>query len=221
MKNDTLFSLKPYEITHISEIASGVFTIRFNRDFYFIPGQVVACDSVATGNPRLYSIASGPAQDYVEIVFDKKPVGYLTPKLAACKKGDMIFVSAPRGSFFGTLETAWWIATGTGIAPFKSMLDAGMGLNKKAIHGGRSPSSFYYSQDFFDKLGSNYIRCSSTSNDPEFYKGRLTEYLMSFAVLLPDCWYFLCGSAEMVVQVRDILLLKGVPYPRIIAETYF
>jgi ferredoxin--NADP+ reductase len=33
--------------------------------------------------------------------------------------------------------------------------------------------------------------------------------------------YYLCGSAEMVVDVRDILIAKGIPYEQIFAEIYF
>jgi ferredoxin--NADP+ reductase len=33
--------------------------------------------------------------------------------------------------------------------------------------------------------------------------------------------YYLCGSSEMVVETRDILVDKGVPFGNIIAEIYF
>ena len=36
-----------------------------------------------------------------------------------------------------------------------------------------------------------------------------------------DRKYYLCGSAEMVVGTRDILISKNVPYDAIIAEIYF
>ena len=33
--------------------------------------------------------------------------------------------------------------------------------------------------------------------------------------------YYLCGNPEMVVEVRDIILGKGVDFENIIAEIYF
>ena len=33
--------------------------------------------------------------------------------------------------------------------------------------------------------------------------------------------YYLCGSADMVVEVRDILIGKGIPFGHIISEIYF
>ncbi len=37
----------------------------------------------------------------------------------------------------------------------------------------------------------------------------------------PGLKYYLCGSAEMVVDTRDILIRKGVPFDQIISEIYF
>ena len=37
----------------------------------------------------------------------------------------------------------------------------------------------------------------------------------------PCLKYYLCGSAEMVVEIRDILIEKGIPFDRIISEIYF
>jgi len=39
--------------------------------------------------------------------------------------------------------------------------------------------------------------------------------------LATDNRYYLCGSAEMVVQVRDILISKDIPFQNIVSETYF
>jgi NAD(P)H-flavin reductase len=33
--------------------------------------------------------------------------------------------------------------------------------------------------------------------------------------------YLLCGSARMVVEVRDLLIARGVPFEDIVAEIYF
>jgi ferredoxin--NADP+ reductase len=36
-----------------------------------------------------------------------------------------------------------------------------------------------------------------------------------------DQKYYLCGSAEMVVESREILISKGIPFNNIVAEIYF
>jgi len=37
----------------------------------------------------------------------------------------------------------------------------------------------------------------------------------------PDVMYYLCGKALMVVEVRDLLIEKGVRYENMLAEIYF
>jgi len=49
----------------------------------------------------------------------------------------------------------------------------------------------------------------------------VTDYLKSVAALPGDYKYYLCGRAEMVVEARDILIAKGIPFNKIISEIYF
>jgi ferredoxin-NADP reductase len=55
---------------------------------------------------------------------------------------------------------------------------------------------------------------------PGFYEGRLTEYIIREPIDVHRK-YFVCGSSEMVVQVRDLLIGRGVDYDHIIVEIYF
>jgi ferredoxin--NADP+ reductase len=100
------------------------------------------------------------------------------------------------------------------------MLRSGLAENKTLIFGGRTEESFYFHQEFKDQNGLQYIPCSSVMKKDGFYTGRLTEYLKTNEIKT-DRNYFVCGSSEMVVQVRDILIAKGVEYDQIIAEIYF
>ena len=70
-------------------------------------------------------------------------------------------------------------------------------------------------------MGDNYIRCCSAESDHGVYSGRVTDYLEEQASLDPDLKYYLCGSAEMGVEARDILISKGIPFHHIISEIYF
>jgi ferredoxin--NADP+ reductase len=38
---------------------------------------------------------------------------------------------------------------------------------------------------------------------------------------LPKVKYFICGQALMVVEIRDLLIQKGIPFENIMAEIYF
>jgi len=204
-----------------NEIATGVFILRFKRTFDFIAGQVIGICLEPDGDPRLYSIASGTDDEDIEILYNIKPTGKLTPPLAQVKVGDNIYISPPFGSYYGSAEPAWWIASGTGIAPFSSMFRSGLGANKVLVHGGRFREFFYFQDEFLPVLGDNYIRCCSRETGEELFPGRLTTYLQQHPNLPKNIKYYLCGSAGMVVDARDILISKGIPFGNIVAEIYF
>ena len=132
----------------------------------FKPGQVAGLGLRGYYPPRIYSIAGSDFKSWIEFLFDVRPEGFLSPKLAALKAGDEIQTTKPFGTFKATHEPAWWIAGGTGIAPFKAMLDAGLSHNKTLVHGVRDPENFYFHEDFEKVLAKNYIRCCSGDKAP-------------------------------------------------------
>lgn len=207
-------------ITNNEEISPDVHLISFQRNFDFLPGQVVKIGIELEHPPRIYSICSGNQEDEVRILFNIKEDGFLTPKMAGMIPGDKLLVSEPYGSFLGDKEPAWWIATGTGIAPFYSMFRSGMEEGKKLIHGVRHLNQFYFEDDLEWALGNNYIRYCSQEASCDVVQGRVTRYLKECKDL-PDVKYYLCGQALMVVEVRDLLIEKGIPYENILAEIYF
>ncbi len=213
--------LQEVEIVSVEEIAEKVYTLEFERFFDFEAGQIIRLAWQGESKPRLYSIASGEKQQNIQILFNVVGEGQLTPMMARLRPGDKILASNPMGKFSGTGGPAWWIAQGTGIAPFASMFRSGQTNNKTLVHGGRHHDSFYYQDEFIPILGDQYIRCSSTDSGDSFYDGRVTDYLKSIEQLPTGHIYYLCGSAEMVVETRDILIDKGVSYINIISEIYF
>jgi ferredoxin/flavodoxin---NADP+ reductase len=217
----TKLKLSKVKVIRQREISPGVFVLSFIRPWDFTAGQVVGLAGHENDEARLYSIASGELDEEVDILYNINPDGKLTPWMAQLNTADNLWVSEPFGSFTGGEEKAWWIASGTGIAPFASMFRTGLYKNKKIIHGGRDLESFYFHQLFEPELKENYIRCSSRENGEGIYHGRITKYLREHSNLPLDEKYYLCGSAEMVVDARDILIEKGIPFDNIISEIYF
>jgi len=219
-KKDILSHLKEYVITNNEEISPGVHVVSFLRDFDFTSGQVVKMAIDNNHPPRIYSICSGNKEKEVRILFNIKDDGFLTPKLAAMIPGEQILVSKPYGSFLGTREKAWWIATGTGVAPFYSMIKSGLAANKNLIHGVRHLNQFYFEDELDQELDKNYVRCCSGETSCNTFPGRVTDYLNTIDKL-PDVKYYICGQALMVVEARDLLIKKGIQFENIIAEIYF
>lgn len=217
-KNKETFKVKVISNTEIND---GVFILETEKTGSFLPGQMVAVAMQPNDNLRLYSLASGIEHPYFRILYDVKPDGELTPILSKLIPDDYLHISKPFGRFTNQDEEAWWIATGTGIAPFISMMESNLSKNKTLLHGARFINQFYFSDSFYKTMGKRYLRFCTQETGPGIIMGRLTQYLKDSNNVTPKLKYYICGGADMVVEVRDILIGKGVPFDHIIAEIYF
>ena len=203
-----------------TEIAPGVFLLGVKRQVQFKAGQTVKISLDHNLPPRIYSICSGPEDATLNVLYNIKEEGALTPRLARLLPGDSIQLSEPGGTFIGTKDPALWIATGTGIAPFYSMLRAGLGHNKTLLHGVRNANQFYFDTEWETNLGARYHRFCSGQQPEGIAHGRVNQFFEKKQEPLPDRVY-ICGQATMCVEIRDILIAQGVPYNHIIVEIYF
>lgn len=215
------FELEEVTITGNEEISPGVHLISWMRICDFSPGQVVKIAADPMIAPRIYSICSGNDEAEIRVLFNVKEDGLLTPWLAGVIPGVKIWVSKPYGSFKDDKKPAWWIATGTGIAPFYSMFRSGIAENKTLIHGVRKLDQFYFEDELEWAMGDRYVRCCSQEQSCNVFPGRVNKYLEEIKELPTDINYYLCGKAIMVVEVRDLLISRGIPYENILAEIYF
>lgn len=214
-------TLDEHSIVENQEIAPQVHLISVKRTFEFTPGQVVWITCDPTIPPRMYSICSGNKDTFLQILFDVKEDGKLTPKLSKLRAGDLLLVSPPSGYFYPRSKDSFWIASGTGIAPYISLLSSESVENIHLIHGARTLEGFYFQKFLETKTEIDYIRCCSRELHEGVYSGRLTKYLKESSALPKNQMYFLCGSAEMVVDTRDLLLKKEIEFSKIASEIYF
>ncbi len=187
----------------------------------FKAGQVI---SLWIDNPeqaRLYSIASGEHEQNLKILYEVVPEGVLTNRLKVLKPGDSVHISEPLGLFMNSEKEAVWIATGTGIAPFISMVKTGGYENKTLLHGSRTIDGFFFQETLHEMMGSRYKRFCTTEQGDGIIFGRITEYLKHQDNTDTNILYYLCGNNQMVIDVRQILIGNGVPYENIKAEIYF
>ena len=220
------YKKKPIELAEVTitgnqEISPGVHLISWKRTHTFQPGMVVKITLDPAVAPRIYSVCSGNDDNEISVLFNIKEDGILTPRLAGVIPGMKIWATKPYGSFLDNKKPAWWIATGTGIAPFYSMFRSGISENKTLIHGARNLNQFYFEDELEWAMGDRYVRCCSHEQSCNVFLGRVTQYLQEITDLPADVNYYLCGKALMVVEVRDLLISRGVPYKNILAEIYF
>ncbi len=132
---------KPYFLEKITKLTPDVTSFEFKAQdslqVDFTPGMFAMLtykdNNTKEEITRAYSIANAPPADYFEF-FISMVGGKLTSKLAEAKIGDIYYISAPYGQFkfeYGEDKKYLFLAGGTGIAPFFSMLRYAKSKNKK------------------------------------------------------------------------------------------
>ena len=80
------------------EIATGVFILSFEKQYDFIPGQIIALSpDVDDREPSLYSICSGAGEDVISILYNIVPEGKITGRLSSLQLGGYSYTSNPCG----------------------------------------------------------------------------------------------------------------------------
>jgi ferredoxin--NADP+ reductase len=202
------------------ELCPGVHLLAFSAGSRFLPGQNVNLGLSPSGPARSYSVASGAGEPVMEVLFDLVAGGLLTPRLAALGAGDPLYVWPPFGGFLDDERPATWIAAGTGVAPFASMVRSGLGPGKILVQAARGPEGLHFRELFASRLGPRYFPCCPGAPAGGAAGGGLRGWLRS-SELPAGRRYLLCGSARMVVEVREALIARGVPFGNIVAEIYF
>lgn len=171
---------------------------------------------------RPYSLFSGEKDPYLEILVRRVDGGRVSPQLAVLQAGDLVKVEAPRGSFtLGSAqpgERLLFIATGTGVAPFRSFIRSQPGLDYTLVHGVRDGADDFGAE--FAEQDRRILCVSGPSVPPGAFAGRVTSWLDGIEVKVYHRVY-LCGNAKMILEVLPKLVDGGLDEERIYTETYF
>lgn len=117
------------KVTEIEHYTNTLFRFKTERPstFRFTAGEFIMVGMGDNDISRAYSITSGPYDEYLEFYSIKVPDGPLTSRLQNIAIGDEIEIGTkPTGTLtLANLDLGgnlWLLATGTGIAPFISLL---------------------------------------------------------------------------------------------------
>ncbi len=192
------------------------------KEIKFQPGQFLSIyvpDIRNTGKflRRAYSFSTAPGKEYCyELCVKHVPGGAGTEFLASLQQGDFFDATAPYGHFLYQAPLAGryvcFISTSTGIAPFRSMvLSEHFQENKPDkcffIFGARTEAEIIFSGEFEARDINTINAISQPSSGYSGYHGRVTDYLRG----LPVSWhwhntdFYICGNAEMIQEVCEIL----------------
>ncbi len=230
------------EVVEIRDITPVIkrFFIKVNDfdTFDFAPGQFVMLDLPIESKrtTRSYSIASNPnGTNIFELVIVLKTDGAGTPYLFdydQVKPGTPLKISKAIGKFTlpGHIENEiCFICTGTGIAPFRSMIldmihEGQTNHHINLIFGCRYAGDILYREEF-ESLKSqmphfNYYPVLSRDSDWPGEKGYVHGVYEKLYSDGRPALFYICGWKEMIMQARGKLLDMGYDKSQIKFELY-
>lgn len=207
------------------------------RNFVFTPGQFVYVIDRQNAKEitRAYSIASPRDGSRFELCLNRVEDGVVSPYLFDLHPGDEVEIGEPLGSF--TLRhperSAVFVATGTGIAPFRSMLLDHLPKTQPRItllFGVRYERGLLYRAEL-EMLAEKYasFRFLPTITQPgeswQGRTGRVQSHLdEALAIRTPEDLnttdVYICGLKSMVDGIREELKQRGFEPSQIICEKY-
>lgn len=202
----------------------------------FKAGQFITFNVPKPGHPRpvarAYSIASPPAQRHQPLLlFNRVPDGPGSTYLFGLARGDRTHFKGPAGRFYirePLGRDIVFVATGTGIAPLRSMLLAMLeqetGPSITLFWGLRSERDLYYQRELFELASAHprfspSITLSQPSADWTGLRGRVTALVDQRVAVGRDIEAYICGSLAMIQDVTAILRSKAIT--RIYCEQYY
>ena len=207
----------------IRSITESTYVLRLEkRDFAFKAGQYVIVNIPGENNAREYSIYSPENVPYIDLLIKEITEGDVSVKLKSLQIGTTLEISGPFGFFVlrdnrHNLNNHFtFVATGTGISPFRSMILSNPGLNYELFHG---VSYIYEAYDETDYPAERYTLCTSREKSDRF-SGRVTGCLKEKGVR-KDSVYYICGNSGMINEVSDYLEQNGIPPENIRTEIFF
>ncbi|MBI4430829.1 MAG: FAD-dependent oxidoreductase [Candidatus Omnitrophica bacterium] len=203
--------------------------------FEFTAGQFITVfyphDGRVTKRP--YSIASAPSSgDHIDLCIKLVEGGAVTHWLWHMKGGEEIQIQGPYGKFILPEEIDFepvFVATGTGIAPFRSMihtlLENGFRKDFSLLFGVRFDNAIPYENEWraLEKRYPNFKYIPTVSRSTPEWKGE-----KGYAQALIGKYFrepkrrrvYICGLNDMIQAVKQVCLDLGYAADQIFHERY-
>lgn len=224
----------PCRIQSLEKLAPDVIKVALRlppaSEFSFRCGQYI--DVLGPGGVRRsYSLANAPvAENALELHIRAVPGGAMSKYwFTEAKVNDLLRLNGPLGTFFlremRGLDLIF-LATGTGIAPVKAMLEGignvpvqGRPRSVAVYWGGRSRDDLYWDVAKVDVH--RYVPVLSRAGaEWKGARGHVQQALMSDQPALTEAVVFACGSNAMIYSARAVLVKAGLPERRYFSDAF-
>ena len=206
-------------VAALSETSFGL-TVALDKGVSFLPGQYVNITVPGTDLHRSYSFSSLPGATTATFLIRNIPGGLMSGYLAGATPGDRVTLTGPMGAFYlrAVERPQLWLAGGTGLAPFLSMLE------QLAQAGCDQPVTLYYAvtrgadlveldrlRDLAAQIGNvTLVTILAAEDEDHDRKGFVTDHVTADDLNGGDVDVYLCGPPPMVEAVRQHMGALGV-----------
>jgi ferredoxin--NADP+ reductase len=225
----------------VTSLTPNLFTLRTTRDagFRFVAGQFARLGvTKADGSIvwRAYSMVSSPHDEFLEFFSIVVPGGEFTSELSRLREGDTLLIEKLATGYltadrFVDGRDLWLLSTGTGVAPFLSILQDFEVWEKferiVLVYSAREAKELAYQPliagltereylaEYADKL--TYIPVITREQVPGALHGRITHLLengeleraVGFPLEADHSRVMICGNPQMIEDTRALLKARN------------
>jgi len=226
----------PAKIQTINKITETIVEVSLrlppNSNFTYKPGQYV--NILRNNLKRSYSV-SNAQKDSGELSFFIKKIecGEMSKYwFKEAKVNDLLRIEGPIGSFFlreSEVDFIIFLATGTGIAPIKAILESINGFsdtisNKQIFlfYGARHEVDLFWDPSILKGIPNlQYIPVlSQPHSEGKFEKGYVQDVLLKREIQLERAQVYACGSSRMIEASRKVLRENGLSEKNFFSDAF-
>ena len=227
-------ALFPCRISSIERISKHVVRVGLrlppSSNFKILPGQYV--DIIGpSGVRRSYSVANHVTDNILELHIGEVDNGSLSGYwFGEAKINDLLRLNGPLGTFFlRSIEEqdVVFLATGTGIAPIKAMIDSIKLLAPQdnpnsltVFWGGRTLDDLYFDPSADCTLLRYVPVLSRPAVDWKGRKGYVQDVFLNEHPNLSNSVIYACGSDKMIRSSREILVKSGLSEKHFFSDAF-
>ena len=223
------------KVTSITRPASTYIDLVFATEvpLVFEPGQFISI-RVNERDIRSYSLAGKVGDSSYGIIVDVKPGGPGSKFFDTLKVNDTFSFLGPLGKFvFNPADGAQeilFLATGSGIAPLKAMLEKAFSLGDTrpmTLYFGLRYTTDIYWDSYFNALQDahpnfKFVLCLSQPDEKwTGVTGHITDLLAVNHPGIAKASCYLCGNGKMIQEGAELLAKLGMPKERVYFEKFF